>query len=105
MNKLKTKRNHVKLQQNFQHNLVDGKWKFQCQHGPRECYGNKMQACALNQNSSQGTNVNFVTCVMGQQDPSSDAALQTVFILTFEISNLKFFFSVQKMQKYRGILW
>jgi len=27
----------------------DSSWNFTCQHGPRECEGNKIQSCVLNQ--------------------------------------------------------
>ena len=30
----------------------DGGWDFTCQHGPNECQGNKVQACILNQVST-----------------------------------------------------
>ncbi|KAF2889264.1 hypothetical protein ILUMI_16909 [Ignelater luminosus] len=37
-------------------------WIFNCQHGPLECWGNKIQACALAQNSSK--DMEFVNCFM-----------------------------------------
>ncbi|CAH0553473.1 unnamed protein product [Brassicogethes aeneus] len=42
-----------------------------CQHGARECLGNKYQACLLNQNKSQKVNVDVVNCIMIQMDPSN----------------------------------
>ncbi|KAG8235708.1 hypothetical protein J437_LFUL016327 [Ladona fulva] len=44
---------------------------FRCQHGPRECLGNKMQSCGLSLLPTQESQVKFVTCVMSKQDPSS----------------------------------
>jgi len=38
------------------------KWIFECQHGPNECYGNTIQACALNQ-LSDDVGKNFLICV------------------------------------------
>ena len=33
----------------FQWTESNGSWDFTCQHGPRECYNNKVQACILKQ--------------------------------------------------------
>ncbi|XP_071449858.1 GILT-like protein 1 [Hetaerina americana] len=48
----------------------DGTIVFFCQHGPKECSGNKMQSCALSLLSTQDSQVQFVTCVMSKSDPS-----------------------------------
>ncbi|GLV31948.1 Gamma-interferon-inducible lysosomal thiol reductase 1 [Carabus blaptoides fortunei] len=55
-------------------NQENGKWVFQCQHGARECYGNKMQACALQQDVGDEKKIAFVDCVMRQNDPSQPAS-------------------------------
>ncbi|XP_063908750.1 GILT-like protein 1 [Zophobas morio] len=52
----------------------DGTLNFTCQHGPNECYGNEIQACAISidpQNSIQ-----FVDCAMASDDASNDENLQ-----------------------------
>ena len=41
-----------------------------CQHGPNECYGNKVHACAIASLES-GTAAAFVNCSMSQPDPPS----------------------------------
>ena len=38
----------------FQWTESEGSWDFTCQHGPRECYNNKIQACILNQVRNSG---------------------------------------------------
>lgn len=57
-------------------NNVDGKWEFQCQHGPKECYGNKIQGCVLHSNANFDTKMSFVNCIMRSSSPSSDQKAQ-----------------------------
>ncbi|KPJ02238.1 Gamma-interferon-inducible lysosomal thiol reductase [Papilio xuthus] len=58
------------------HDKVDGKWQFTCQHGPDECYGNKVQACILKDRSLQDTDkMELVMCLMGNASP--DKSLDT----------------------------
>jgi len=45
------------------------RWTFRCQHGPNECRGNMMQACAIKYNPSQQKIVPFVHCVMTAGNP------------------------------------
>ena len=40
------------------------KWIFECQHGPNECYGNIIEACALN-HLSENEGKNFLICLEG----------------------------------------
>ncbi|XP_073958494.1 gamma-interferon-inducible lysosomal thiol reductase-like protein [Choristoneura fumiferana] len=46
--------------------VVDGKTEIVCQHGPAECYGNKLHACAIDiiQNETQAEFYN--TCMMAR---------------------------------------
>jgi interferon gamma-inducible protein 30 len=39
-------------------------WTFECQHGPNECYGNTIEACALN-HLSENEGKNFLICIEG----------------------------------------
>lgn len=53
-------------------------WMFTCQHGPRECWGNKAQACGLAENKEQSKNVEFVNCMMSNFNPASENAINQV---------------------------
>ncbi|XP_077293959.1 GILT-like protein 1 [Arctopsyche grandis] len=56
------------------HNKIDGKWQFECQHGPKECYGNKIQGCTLKIKSLSDENkFDLINCLMSNKRP--DAAL------------------------------
>ncbi|CAH2062073.1 unnamed protein product, partial [Iphiclides podalirius] len=58
------------------HDNINGKWQFTCQHGPDECYGNKMQACILKDRSLHDTEkMELVMCLMANASP--DKALDT----------------------------
>nr|CAI5827180.1 unnamed protein product [Callosobruchus analis] len=47
------------------HSYVDSSSvQFQCQHGPRECRGNKLVSCALNRLTDQNAKVQFTYCFM-----------------------------------------
>lgn len=44
---------------------ADGRYTFECQHGPRECLGNRMQACALNEfGADEAKSVEYIKCFM-----------------------------------------
>ncbi|GAB6022340.1 hypothetical protein CHUAL_006461 [Chamberlinius hualienensis] len=45
-------------------------WSFQCQHGPNECFGNKIHACVINSNPIDAA-IKFVQCSMSKNDPVS----------------------------------
>ena len=47
----------------------DGHYEFKCQHGPLECYGNKLHACAIDVLKNMTTAVLFNGCMM---EPSGD---------------------------------
>ncbi|XP_018572782.1 gamma-interferon-inducible lysosomal thiol reductase [Anoplophora glabripennis] len=55
------------------HKKVHGKWKFSCQHGPKECYANKLHACVLNKNYTQAESMNFIGCLMKTANPEKDS--------------------------------
>lgn len=63
----------VLFQQQF--NADYNQWNFECHHGPNECYGNKVQACAISKldtmrpSENLGYNkvtVAFINCLMAQ---------------------------------------
>uniref|UniRef100_A0A023EJ59 Putative gamma-interferon inducible lysosomal thiol reductase n=1 Tax=Aedes albopictus TaxID=7160 RepID=A0A023EJ59_AEDAL len=43
---------------------INGGQSFECQHGPLECEGNRIQSCVLNQLPDQDRQVSYVTCQM-----------------------------------------
>ena len=49
---------------------ADGSISFSCQHGPDECLGNMVQACALNLLQEE-QRVEFVKCVMSRRRPQA----------------------------------
>ncbi|VEN53361.1 unnamed protein product [Callosobruchus maculatus] len=51
-----------------------GRWNFTCQHGPRECYGNKVQACAVAL-LDQRKSTEFVVCTMKSGDAAAEENL------------------------------
>lgn len=64
----------------LQTRMVNRHWYFACQHGPRECFGNKMQACSLQQNVTQAVHLKFINCVMSNPDPASEQGGEDVRI-------------------------
>ncbi|KAK4883626.1 hypothetical protein RN001_006945 [Aquatica leii] len=54
----------------------NGKWVFECQHGPEECQANKQQACSLQMYSNQTEIVTFISCVMSYYDPGDRNAVE-----------------------------
>ncbi|CAG9859129.1 unnamed protein product [Phyllotreta striolata] len=61
-------------------------WKFECHHGEAECYGNRIQACALKRidkgQDSPGLGYNkvavgFINCLMDKADKTAEAVFPT----------------------------
>ncbi|XP_052758242.1 gamma-interferon-inducible lysosomal thiol reductase-like [Galleria mellonella] len=59
---------------------INGKIEFKCQHGPKECYGNKLHACSLNIINNATDALLFNICMTdpehpsgGSDDPTADA--------------------------------
>lgn len=48
---------------------VNGEYQFECQHGPKECKGNKIHACAIDLYPTTESSLPFVYCSMGAGDP------------------------------------
>ncbi|XP_071450061.1 GILT-like protein 1 [Hetaerina americana] len=49
---------------------VTGVLSFVCQHGPDECFGNKVQSCALAHLTDEMKKVEFVNCMMTRKNSS-----------------------------------
>jgi len=50
--------------------LPDGSWKFQCQHGGRECQGNILEACIMNHlDWDSSVYMPVISCMEGADDP------------------------------------
>merc|ERR1711971_1301387 len=61
----------------------NGSWDFTCQHGPRECYNNMVQACILNQVPNTEEHVPLIGCIMSTGViGSEDACLEELGITT-----------------------
>ncbi|XP_030765633.1 gamma-interferon-inducible lysosomal thiol reductase-like [Sitophilus oryzae] len=52
-----------------------GEKVFTCQHGPEECYGNKVHSCVINAATVNQT-VNFVFCAERSASPANSTILQ-----------------------------
>uniref|UniRef100_A0A1B0GBZ4 Gamma-interferon inducible lysosomal thiol reductase n=1 Tax=Glossina morsitans morsitans TaxID=37546 RepID=A0A1B0GBZ4_GLOMM len=52
-------------------NSFDNGLQFFCQHGPRECMGNRQQSCVLHQSQDPVAQVKFAVCQMTKLDTSS----------------------------------
>lgn len=52
---------------------------FTCQHGPTECYGNKVHACVIDL-ASEEVSTEFVFCSERSDAPADDTNLQEVGI-------------------------
>ncbi|KAF9421600.1 hypothetical protein HW555_002533 [Spodoptera exigua] len=59
--------------------ISDGVYQFKCQHGPNECYGNKLHACAIDYLGNITEAVFFNSCLMesarknkGSDDEAAD---------------------------------
>ncbi|GAB6022339.1 hypothetical protein CHUAL_006460 [Chamberlinius hualienensis] len=44
------------------------RWRFSCQHGPKECYGNKVHACVLDLVKDFNQTFSFIHCSMTGQE-------------------------------------
>ncbi|XP_050348356.1 GILT-like protein 2 [Nymphalis io] len=73
----------------FEHN---GHYDFKCQHGPAECYGNKLHACALDYFQNITTAVLFNACMMhsaGDRGSNDDAADRCASSMALDSSPIK----------------
>ncbi|KAL1492142.1 hypothetical protein ABEB36_012630 [Hypothenemus hampei] len=61
--------------------VVNGTKSFTCQHGPDECYGNKVHACVLNMTTIDVSS-EFIYCSEVSDVPASDVTLTNCANLT-----------------------
>ncbi|XP_044735152.1 GILT-like protein 1 [Chrysoperla carnea] len=53
------------------HSNQTGKWVFNCQHGPNECFANTVQACVLHdEKASEEQKLKFINCVLSDSNPT-----------------------------------
>ena len=52
----------------------DGSWKFSCQHGDRECLGNKLEVCAMRHlDWDSRAYLTVIACMEEGRDPVKNA--------------------------------
>lgn len=56
---------------------LSGNLEFQCQHGPIECYGNKIHACSIEFIKDNREQIAFTTCMI-LDNTNPDTALSRV---------------------------
>lgn len=56
---------------------MDGKKSFTCQHGPDECYGNKVHSCVLDLLSIDKS-LQYIACAEAGSSPTDDANFEAV---------------------------
>jgi len=67
----------------------NGTWIFECQHGPNECLGNKVQACELSvYQNDPSLQVRFVSCVMSSRNPPT-AGPQCAAVLNIDYNPIQ----------------
>lgn len=60
------------------------KTKFKCQHGPKECYGNGLHACAIHHMPKMSEYVPFNACLI-QGGSTDEAAKQVTLFYIYAI--------------------
>lgn len=65
---------------------AEGGYTFTCQHGPDECVGNEMLACAKKYITVQKDYVDFNICVMTAEDPPFAGEAVSTFQKQLKIS-------------------
>lgn len=56
---------------------MDGIKVFTCQHGPNECYGNKVHSCVLDLLSIDKS-LEYIACAEAGSSPTDDANFEAV---------------------------
>jgi len=51
-------------------------WKFTCQHGPQECFGNILETCAMYVLKNISVSFPFIACIEMSDSPVNDSAKQ-----------------------------
>lgn len=68
----------------------DGTYDFECQHGPEECYGNMLHACAIDKVKNHTAAFNFNVCLMdlhevaGSNDKMADKVLFRLYCVSIQ---------------------
>merc|ERR1711937_359718 len=68
---------------NFSEN--DQSWDFTCQHGSNECWGNKIQACALDKVTDTEKIIPLINCLMMQTIPLGPEAATVNCVLELNL--------------------
>ncbi|XP_063395230.1 gamma-interferon-inducible-lysosomal thiol reductase-like [Cydia fagiglandana] len=56
---------------NYERNEENGRTVIECQHGEKECYGNKLHACAIDILKNTTRSVTYISCMMSGQRENS----------------------------------
>lgn len=64
---------------------VRGHYEFRCQHGPAECYGNKLQACVVDALKNDTQAVLYNSCLLQYSSYRSNRGFDYNYIMSWVI--------------------